>query len=431
MTAAWRVPGRLTLLGDPSTLALTVTIPGTLTVEATPRADDALEIDHNGTVTTIDLTPPDAHTPTTDRQNTGNADSRPGRPLRPTPRTTEGQNARRSGSRPRRWLRPTPRTTKGQDARRVGGGLGRWLRPTPRTAHTTGTETPAIGGQAAGRVGGRLGWWRRRRRDAGTVIVPWAADVAEIARRLGAGGGTITVRGECVGADAALTTGVALVLRDLYRPDWTTAELARHVPDTSVLDAVEGHARLVREGRTTGPPLPFDLATADLTALLVDTGSPLQGGRAGGDGARDGAERERAAAVLGVARLGDVEDLAAALARLREPRLRGRLQHAVTEKHRVEAAAGLLRAGALAEFGAMLNASQLSLRDQERASWPDADAAVNAAVHAGARGARITDGRVLLLVPAARADAVRDTVTRAVPRATLTPLTPTGPPTPA
>jgi galactokinase len=89
----------------------------------------------------------------------------------------------------------------------------------------------------------------------------------------------------------------------------------------------------------------------------------------------------------------------------------------VTENHRVEAAVGLLRAGAVAELGALLSASHLSLRDQFEVSWPQADAAVDAALRAGARGGRMVGGgfggSVIVLVAADRAGKVRDAVAAA------------------
>jgi galactokinase len=91
----------------------------------------------------------------------------------------------------------------------------------------------------------------------------------------------------------------------------------------------------------------------------------------------------------------------------------------------VEAGVGLLRAGALPEFGAMLNASHLSLRDQFEVSWPEADTTVDVALRAGARGGRMVGGgfggSVIVLTPAARADKVRDAITAAYAKRDWTP----------
>ena len=65
--------------------------------------------------------------------------------------------------------------------------------------------------------------------------------------------------------------------------------------------------------------------------------------------------------------------------------------------------------------GPLLTASHRSLRDDFEVSWPEADAAVMAALGAGALGARMTGGgfggSVIALVPAADADMVADAVT--------------------
>lgn len=65
----------------------------------------------------------------------------------------------------------------------------------------------------------------------------------------------------------------------------------------------------------------------------------------------------------------------------------------------------------------MLNASHLSLRDQFEISWPQADATVDAALRAGARGGRMIGGgfggSVIVLTAADRAARVRDAITAA------------------
>ena len=67
------------------------------------------------------------------------------------------------------------------------------------------------------------------------------------------------------------------------------------------------------------------------------------------------------------------------------------------------------------EIGRLLTQAHVSLRDDFEVSWPEADAAVEAALAAGAAGARMIGGgfggSVLALVPAAARGAVRDAVT--------------------
>jgi galactokinase len=70
----------------------------------------------------------------------------------------------------------------------------------------------------------------------------------------------------------------------------------------------------------------------------------------------------------------------------------------------------LLRGGRIDEIGDALNASHASLRDGYQVSAPELDAAVEAALGAGALGARMTGagfgGCALALVPAGAADDV-------------------------
>ena len=70
--------------------------------------------------------------------------------------------------------------------------------------------------------------------------------------------------------------------------------------------------------------------------------------------------------------------------------LRARARHVVTENARVLEAVGLLRSGELDRLGPLLAASHASLRDDYEVSSPELDTAVEAAVDAGAVGARMT-----------------------------------------
>ena len=90
----------------------------------------------------------------------------------------------------------------------------------------------------------------------------------------------------------------------------------------------------------------------------------------------------------------DVSELAA----LDDPVLARRARHVITDNQRVQEVAVLLHssgggdARTLAEVGALLTRSHRSLRDDFEVSWPEADVAVDAAVAAGALGARMTGG---------------------------------------
>ncbi|MFV2212830.1 galactokinase [Actinomadura sp. LOL_016] len=282
--------------------------------------------------------------------------------------------------------------------------------------------------------------------DGGPVVAEgwpperaWAAYPVGVARvlraALGTGGASLLIdadlpRGAGLSSSAALECATALALCDLHGVDADRRELAAlaqraeneqvgapcGIMDQSAsLLCTPGNALLLDCRSGLSGQVPYAPGDADLTLLVVDTRASHAIGD--GDYGRRRAECEEAAALLGVPALRDVTDLAGALRSLPDPVLRRRVQHVVTENHRVEAAAGLLRAGAVADLGAMLNASHLSLRDQFEISWPQADTAVDAALRAGARGGRMIGGgfggSVIVLTAADRADRVRDAITAA------------------
>ena len=68
------------------------------------------------------------------------------------------------------------------------------------------------------------------------------------------------------------------------------------------------------------------------------------------------------------------------------------MKHVVTEDARVLESVAALRAGDLARFGALMDASHVSMRDDFEISVPQLDAVVETAQAAGAVGARMTGG---------------------------------------
>ena len=133
-------------------------------------------------------------------------------------------------------------------------------------------------------------------------------------------------------------------------------------------------------------PLPD---TADLA--VVDSGIAHQ--HAGGDYATRRRESFAAAAALGVDYLRDAGP--ADLDRLERlpPVLCRRARHVVTENQRVLAAVEALRRGDAAQFGALLNASHRSLRDDYETSLPEIDVLVALAqADPDVYGARLTGG---------------------------------------
>lgn len=141
------------------------------------------------------------------------------------------------------------------------------------------------------------------------------------------------------------------------------------VDQLASLLATEGHGVLVDFADPAAPEattVPLDLASAGLTILVTDTG--VRHTLADGDG---GYARRRAEAEAG------------------EPR---RLRHVRTENSRVRDTVSAVRAGDWAAVGRLLTASHVSLRDDYEVSCRELDVTVEAAVAAGALGARMTGG---------------------------------------
>ncbi|GAA1735223.1 galactokinase [Luedemannella helvata] len=162
--------------------------------------------------------------------------------------------------------------------------------------------------------------------------------------------------------------------------------------------------------------VPFTIADEGLAVLVVDTRAPHR--HTDGEYAARRQTCEAAAARLGVDLLREVADLGQALAALAgdEVAVR-RVRHVVTENQRVLDTMTLLRAGRTSEIGPLLTASHASLRDDYEVTVPELDVAVDAALAAGALGARMTGGGfggcVIALVRTESADAVATAVSSA------------------
>jgi galactokinase len=133
-------------------------------------------------------------------------------------------------------------------------------------------------------------------------------------------------------------------------------------------------------------PLP---AHAEL--LVVDSG--VRHSHASGDYRVRRAECHRAAELLGVPSLRDVNnDNLSRIEKLPGP-LNRRARHVVTENARVVAAVEALRSGDLSEVGRLFSASHVSLRDDFEVSVPAVDALVDGVRSMnGVYGARLTGG---------------------------------------
>jgi galactokinase len=301
---------------------------------------------------------------------------------------------------------------------------------------------------AAGRrEGGRLRLWSLQTEPPADLelaevgpgrVEGWAAYPAGVAWALGqagveVGGTDLVVDGNVpagsgLSSSAALECATATALADLHGADLdrpALAALARRAENevvgvpSGVMDQMvsmlgrAGHALFLDTRSLATEQVPLSLDAAALSLLVIDT----RAGHRLVDGAY--ADRraacEAAAAVLGVPALRDAtpEQVEAAAAALGDPGLR-RARHVVTENARVLAAVALLRAGRLDRLGPLLAASHASLRDDYEVSSPELDTAVEAAVAAGAVGARMTGagfgGSAIALVPRDLAGPVEDRV---------------------
>jgi len=294
-------------------------------------------------------------------------------------------------------------------------------------------------------------------------VTGWAAYPAGVAWALEAAG--YPVPGACLAIDsdlpagaglsssAALECATALALTELAQTELAQTELAQTelagltVPrrelaaiaqraenefvgvPTGIMDqsasllGQAGHALLLDCRSLDTAQVPFDPAAAGASLLLIDTRAKHD--LVDGEYGRRRAECEQAARRLGIPSLRSLTT-PAEVDRLADPVLRRRARHVVTDNQRVLDVVALLSAplgtpeDTYRDIGLLLTESHASLRDDFEISWPEADATVEAALAAGAFGARMMGGgfggSVLALVPASAAGPVRDTVTAAFVR---------------
>ncbi|SRX92162.1 putative galactokinase GalK (galactose kinase) [Mycobacterium tuberculosis H37Rv] [Mycobacterium shimoidei] len=162
-------------------------------------------------------------------------------------------------------------------------------------------------------------------------------------------------------------------------------------------------------------PVSFDPVAHGVALLLID--SRARHTHAGGEYAARRASCERAAAALGAASLREVRDVSA-LARLTNPVDARRARHVLTENQRVLDFVAALGDSDYPEAGRIFAASHASMRDDFEITTPHIDLIVDAAVGAGAFGARMTGGGfggcVIALVRADQVEGVSEAVRRAL-----------------
>ncbi|HEY0640077.1 MAG TPA: galactokinase [Pseudonocardiaceae bacterium] len=235
--------------------------------------------------------------------------------------------------------------------------------------------------------------------------------------------------GAGLSSSAALCCAVGLAAVELSGAEVSRVALARAAQRTEhehagapvgimdpmvVLHATAGHALFLDTRSLAIRAVPLALAGHGLSLLVVDTRAPHR--LVDGEYARRRRSCELAAAALGVPALRDAT--AADLERLTDPLLRRRSRHVVTENERVLTVASTMDSGAdPRRIGPLLTASHASLRDDFAVSCPELDTAVDAALAAGAHGARMTGGGfggcAIALIDTATTRTVTEAVTAA------------------
>ena len=280
-------------------------------------------------------------------------------------------------------------------------------------------------------------------------VTGWAAYPAGIAWALRAAG--YHLPGACIAIDSDLAAGAglsssaalecvtalaltALAVPEIRIPRPRLAAIAQHAENefvgvpSGIMDqsasllGQAGHLLMLdcRSGESAQVPFHPEAAGAGLLLINTRARHELSDGEYG---ARR-AECEQAARLLGVPSLRSITNVAD-LDRLADPVLQRRARHVVRDNQRVHIVVALLTSGSglgadYREIGRLITQAHVSLRDDFEISWPEADAAVEAAVDAGALGARMMGGgfggSVLALVPDNAAGQVRAAVAAAFGR---------------
>ena len=234
--------------------------------------------------------------------------------------------------------------------------------------------------------------------------------------------------GAGLSSSAALECSVAVALNTLFDLKKSKEDLARAtqkaendyvgmpcgIMDQSVSLMAQAGAALLLDCRDLSTEsVPFNVADAGLELLIIDT----QAHHALVDGgyAERRAACESVAAKLGIPSMRHLtlESLEANREKL-TPVEFIRARHAVTEIARVLDAVTALRASDFVTLGKLINASHISLRDDYAVSCPELDVAVDAALAAGAMGARMVGGgfggSAIALIKASDVQKTRDAV---------------------
>jgi galactokinase len=237
--------------------------------------------------------------------------------------------------------------------------------------------------------------------------------------------------GAGLSSSAALECSVAVGLNTLFDLGKSLEDMARAtqkaendyvgmpcgIMDQSVsMMGRAGSALLLDCRDLTTESVPFDVASAGLELLIIDT----QAHHALVDGgyAERRASCESVAAKFGIP---SMRHLTIDLLQSRKSEITEtefiRARHAVTEIQRVKDAVTALRASDFQTLGRLINESHNSLRDDYTVSCPELDEAVDASRAAGALGARMVGGgfggSAIALIKADQIESVKDAIRKA------------------
>jgi galactokinase len=237
--------------------------------------------------------------------------------------------------------------------------------------------------------------------------------------------------GAGLSSSAALECSIAVGLNTLFNFGKSLEDMARAtqkaendyvgmpcgIMDQSVsLMAREGSALLLDCRDLSTESVPFDVASAGLELLIIDT----QAHHALVDGgyAERRASCESVAAKFGIP---SMRHLTMDILQSRKSEISEtefiRARHAVTEIQRVKEAVSALRSSDFTTLGRLINESHNSLRDDYTVSCPELDAAVDASRAAGALGARMVGGgfggSAIALIKADQIDLVKYAIRKA------------------
>lgn len=237
--------------------------------------------------------------------------------------------------------------------------------------------------------------------------------------------------GAGLSSSAALECSVAVGLNLLFNLNLSLEDLARAtqkaendyvgmpcgIMDQSVsLMGREGSALLLDCRDLSTESVPFDVASAGLELLIIDTQAH--------HALIDGGYAERRASCEAVATQFGIPSMRRLTREVLEARKSEiseteyiRARHAVTEIARVQEAVKALRANDFTTLGRLINESHISLRDDYTVSCPELDVAVEASLSAGALGARMVGGgfggSAIALINASSIESVKESIRNA------------------